>query len=112
MSNIVKCKLNLDPIEKIELRRSINRNGKAQRFLTHEIRRVSDPYVPFRNGPLKNTAREEVSRIVYIQPYAKTQWNQNRGNGIRGKMWVLRAWADHGKEIVHSVAAFAGGRSK
>lgn len=105
-------KLRLDPIDKIEMRRNLNRNGKAQRFFTHEVRRLADPYVPFRNGPLKNTAREEVNRITYIQPYSKIQWLRNKGNGIRGKMWIPRMLADRGKEIVKSVADYAGGRPK
>lgn len=105
-------KLKLDPIEKIELRRSINRNGNAQKFFTHEVRRLADPYVPFRNGPLKNTAREETARIVYVQSYSKKQWDNNKGNGLRGKRWVLRMWSDRGREIVTSVANYAGGRPK
>lgn len=112
MSSHVKCRLRLDPIQKIELRRSLNRNGRAQQYLTHQIRTVADPYVPKDEGHLKNTAVETANTITYIQPYAKIQWYQNRGNGLRGKQWVLRAWADHGREIVKSVAAFVGGRSK
>ena len=112
MSSGVKCNLRLDPIQKIALRRNLNRNGKAQQLLTSEIRRVSDPYVPFDKGPLKNTAVEKPTSITYVQRYAKVQWYQNKGNGLRGKKWVLRAWADHGGEVVKTVADFVGGRRK
>lgn len=110
MSSRVKCTLKLDPIDKITLRRNLNRNGRAQQYFTQKVRTTSDPYVPFDKGHLKNTAVEKVDSITYIQPYAKVQWYQNRGNGLRGKMWVLRAWADHCKEIVQSVADYVGGR--
>ncbi len=110
MSGNVRYTLKMDPTEKILMRRSMEKNGNAQRFFTHEVRRLADPYVPLRNGPLKNTAREEVTRIVYIQPYAKKQWEQNKGNGLRGKEWVLRMWVDRHGEIVKSVAVYVGGR--
>lgn len=108
----MKYHLRMDPMEKILMRRSLEKDGRAQRFFTHEVRRLADPYVPFRNGPLKNTAREEASRIVYIQPYAKVNWYKNKGNGQRGKLWVIRMWADRHGEIVRSVANYVGGKSK
>lgn len=112
MSGDIHYTLKLDPVQKILMRRSLEANGKAQRFFTHEVRRLADPYVPFLNGPLKNTAREEVNRIVYIQPYAKKNWEENKGKGLRGKRWVIRMWADRSREIVKSVADYVGGRAK
>ena len=112
MSGNVHYTLKLDPIEKISMRRNLQRDGKAQKFFTHEVRRLADPYVPFRNGRLKNTAREETNKIIYIQPYAKVNWDKNKGKGLRGKRWVIRMWADKHGEIVKSVAAYVGGRAK
>lgn len=112
MSGNVHYTLKMEPKEKILLRHSLEKDGKAQKFFTHEVRRLADPYVPFRNGPLKNTAREETSQIVYIQPYAKVQWDKNRGNGLRGRQWVIRMWVDRHGEIVKSVANYVGGRAK
>lgn len=112
MSGNIKYSLRLDPVDKIMLRRNLGKDGKAQKFFTHEVRRMADPYVPFRKGPLKNTAREETRRIVYVQPYAKKNWYDNKGNGLRGKRWVLRMWADKHGEIVRSVANYVGGRAK
>lgn len=107
---MTKVTLKMDPIDKIMLKRSLNKNGNGQKFLTHEIRRLSDPYVPFDKGPLKNTAVEEVNRIIYVQPYAKRWWYTHKGNGKRGKMWCIRMWADRGSEVVQSVANYCGGR--
>ena len=87
---MAKAVLKMDPTQKILLKRSLNKNGNGQRFLTSEIRRMSDPYVPLLHGPLKNTAVVETNRIIYIQPYAAVNWYKNKGKGKRGKQWVLR----------------------
>lgn len=71
-----------------------------------------DSYVPLKNGPLKNTAVERENSIEYIQPYARRQYYENKGNGRRGKEWDKRAWADNGDAVVESVAKFAGGKAK
>lgn len=105
-------KLKIDPADKILLKRNLNRNGKGQQFFTHEVRRLSDPYVPFLSGTLKNTAQELTSRIEYVQPYARRQYYENHGNGLRGSHWTERMWADRGKEIIQSVAAYCGGKTK
>lgn len=105
-------KLKIDPADKILLKRNLDRNGKGQQFFTNEVRRLSDPYVPFLSGTLKNTAQELTSRIEYVQPYARRQYYENRGNGLRGSHWTERMWADRGKEIIQSVAAYCGGKTK
>ena len=105
-------KLKIDPADKILLKRNLNRNGKGQQFFTHEVRRLSDPYVPFLSGTLKNTAQELTNRIEYVQPYARRQYYENRGNGLRGSHWTERMWAVRGKEIIQSVAAYCGGKTK
>lgn len=106
-----RVRLEMDPVDRILLKRSLNKNGAGQRFFTHEVRRLSDPYVPFLTGVLKNTATEEVSRIIYNTPYARKQYYTNPGNGLRGPYWDKRMWSDRGKEIVKSTAAYCGGRA-
>lgn len=105
-------RVQLDPADKILLKRSLDKNGKAQRFFTSEVRRVSDAYVPFRNGDLKDTFVEQTDKITYIQPYARRQYYENKGNGLRGKEWDKRMMATRGPEIVRAVAKFAGGKAK
>ena len=113
-----RIRLEMDPADRILLKRKLNKNGEGQRFFTHQVRTLSDPYVPFLNGPLKNTAQELVDRIEYIQPYARRQYYENAGSGIegtahhglRGKQWDKRMWADRGPQIVKAVANFVGGR--
>lgn len=106
-----RIRLEMDPADRILLKRKLNKNGEGQRFFTHQVRTISDPYVPFLNGPLKNTAQELVDRIEYIQPYARRQYYENNGTGLRGKEWDKRMWADRGKEIVDATAEYCGGKS-
>lgn len=102
--------LQMDPADRIKLKRMLGSNQQAQKFFTHEVRRLSDPYVPFLTGTLKNTAIERTTQIEYVQPYARRQYYENRGQGIRGKQWVKRMWADKGKQIIDSVAKYCGGK--
>lgn len=108
---MAKIRLQIDPVDRILLKRNLNKNGAGQRFFTHEVRRLSDPYVPFLNGVLKNTATEEVNRITYNTPYARRQYYENPGTGLRGPHWTERMWADRGKEIVKATAAYCGGKA-
>lgn len=111
-----KVTLNLDPTDKILLKRSLNKNGNGQKFFTHEVRRLSDHYIPLDSGKLRDSAVEITDKIIYVQPYAKIQWYGNPGNSngepLRGKLWVLRMWQDRKNEIVKSVAKFCGVKVK
>lgn len=121
-----KIRLQIDPADKILLKRSLNQNGKGQKFFTHEVRRLSDPYIPFRTGVLKNNVTETPTTITYNAPYARRQYYENQGTGrqgttkfskhnykcLRGKRWTERMWVDRGPEIVKAVANFCGGKAK
>ncbi|MEO1815333.1 MAG: minor capsid protein [Acetobacterium sp.] len=112
MSKMTRVKINIDSSDRILLKRRLNKGGDIQKFFTHEVRRLSDKYVPMRQGPLKNTAIEKSDEIQYIQPYARRHWFENKGKGLRGKQWCLRMWSDRGPEIVRSVAKKAGVKVK
>ena len=88
--------------------RGLQTNGSAQRFFTGKM----DPYVPFLNGPLKNTAIENEASVQYITPYAQRQYHENKGKGLRGKEWDKRCWADNGDQIVQFVADYVGGKAE
>lgn len=119
MAFTVKIKNEMDSVQKILLKRNLNKNSEAQRFMTSEIKRISDPYTPFMNGPLKNTAEVGINKLTYGQIYSHYQWKGVSKNGkkfnysggsMRGPRWVERAWADRGNEVIKSVANFVGGR--
>lgn len=48
--------------------RKLGKGGQAQRYMVSEVRRKTDPYVPFLNGPLKNTAveHENLSNMLLL----------------------------------------------
>ena len=47
---MAKIRLQIDPVDRILLKRNLNKNGKGQRSFTHEVRRLQTPYVPVRDG--------------------------------------------------------------
>ena len=50
--------------------------GSAQKFFTSELMRLSDNYVPFASGVLKNSAimENDGTGIIYSGPYARYHW--------------------------------------
>ncbi|WP_252247443.1 minor capsid protein [Clostridium sp. ZBS4] len=107
-------KLKFDDLTQIALRRNLQKDGKAQQFLTNEIARLSDDYIPMDSGTLKNNKSITQHSITYKSPYAKRQWYENKGasGGHRGKEWCNRAIIDHKEELIESVAKFCGGKAK
>lgn len=89
---------------------------KTQKYIDSEVLRLSEPYVPFRNGKLIESGTSGTvigSGVVeYTAPYAKEQYYTNAGRGIdglnaangnkgmRGKEFFERMKADHGDEIL------------
>lgn len=118
---MTSIKLHLDPTEKILLKRNLEKDGQAQRFMTSEIRRLADPYTPMDSSTLKNNVTMGAHTIKYNSPYARYQYFGVSKNGVdlkyngapmRGKKWVERCWADRHSDIVEAVARFVGGRTK
>lgn len=116
-----KVKIQMNPTQKILLKRKLNKNGDAQIKFTKEVAKESNNYIPFQSGRLKDVMIEFKSdKIIYHAPYAKKQYYGNKGlgkqgtslGGLRGKYWAKRAWIDHGDEIVKSIADFVGGRAR
>lgn len=108
----MKITVSLDPTAAIMARRKLGKSGAAQRFAVNTVRRQTDPYVPFLTGVLKNTAVEHEGSIEYNTPYARRQYYEHKGKGLRGPQWDKRMWADKGDEVVKSVAALIGGNAK
>lgn len=109
---MAKIRLQIDPVDRILLKRNLNRNGKAQQFFTHEVRRLQTPYVPFLTGFLaEESVTETATAITHNAPYARKQYYENPGTGLRGPYWTERMWADRGKEIVKATAAYCGGKA-
>ena len=113
---------------KIMKERGLGGDNRAQVYLASEVKRLCDPYVPFQNGPLKNTAvvAADGSTVTYIQPYAHYQYYGEvmagrapkhytgdkltySGGGLRGPQRDKRMMADKGEELVANLQKFIGG---
>lgn len=103
----VRIKVDI-PVNKIVQRAGLD--WGAQKFFTHEVRRLSDPYVPFKEGALKGTATEGFDKITYPQIYAKRQYYEHRGKGLRGKRWDRRMVAQRGPTLIKSTANYIARR--
>lgn len=82
--------------------------GAAQTYVDNEVIRLSDPYVPFKTGTMKNSARTASdigSGVVrYKTPYVRYQYyGNNTANGLRGPRWFERMKADHLDDILEGV---------
>jgi len=120
MANNIK--IDVSSASKIVSKLGLGSGGRTQLFFTNELKRVSDPYVPFKQGALKNNARivDEGTAIEYNTPYARYHWygklmvgpkpktltnsDMNyRGAPMRGPKWVERAFTSNMEAIIKAV---------
>lgn len=120
----MKIKVDINA-NKILASRGLGSSKKVQKYLASEVKRLSDPYVPMRQGTLKNTATiaSDGSQIVYSAPYAHYQWEGKvmggrapkkytgdnltySGGAMRGPRWTERMMIDKRSEIENSVETF------
>lgn len=115
---MAKIRLEIDPADKILMKRNLNKNGAGQKFFTHEVRRLSNTVCAELSGNLSmDSVTETASTIIYDTPYARRQYYENKGknrskHARAGSHWTERMWVDRGKEIVQSVAKYCGGKVK
>lgn len=116
-----KVKINLSPTETILLKRKLNKRGEGQRFLTSEVRRLSDGHVPLDVGILKSNVTMDINSITYKSVYAKYQYYGVSKNGKelnyqhspqRGKFWDRKMLSTRKDELLKSVSKFIGGTVK
>lgn len=112
-------------------KRGLGSDFSARRHLANTVKRLSDPYVPMQQGPLKNTAQIEADAksIIYGQPYARYQYHgklmvgrapkrltnidlDHHGAPMRGPFWDKRMMQARGNEVVDDLARFVGGKRK
>jgi hypothetical protein len=114
-------KIQMDPTQKILLKRLLNKDGQAQVRFTRECAKAFNNYTPFDSGRLKDmTVKINTSNVTYSANYAKKQYYCNQGmgkqgtsvGGLRGKYWDKRCWMSNGDKIIKTIADFVGGRSQ
>lgn len=107
--------LKVRAIQKLIAERGIEEKGKVQKYIDSEVLRLSDPYVPFRTGGLKGSGIRATTlgsgKVKYNAPYARKQYYENKGTGLRGKLWFERMKADRKNEILKGAADIAGGKA-
>ena len=115
----VKVRIEMDPADKILLKRKLNQNGEARQRFTNQIYLLAQPYMPFRTGQLMKNVTKEVDRITHNQPYSARMYynpqyhfNRTGGHPMAGAQWYQRMWNDRGKEIVNDIASFTGGKAE
>lgn len=114
-----KCNFNLDDcIKKLGL----GEKGRVQQFVTNEVMRLSDDYVPFDSagkyeqpGRLKDSVHvENDTDIVYDTPYARRlYYNPDynyQGAPIRGAYWVDRMLQNGGLNQLEDGARKVAGK--
>lgn len=71
----VKVKVDINAAQILE-RRGLGVGHAARRYLASEVRRFCEPYVPFWQGALENSATiaQDGSAITYPGPYAHYQY--------------------------------------
>lgn len=112
----VKVQMN---VQDIMFRRGLGTSNKARLMLADRVVALSDPYVPFDTGMLKNNhyIASDGSKISYNQKYAAYQWygnfrNYSNQNGLRGGRWTDRMKQARGRELVKAVADYVGGKAR
>lgn len=87
---------------------------KTVNYVASELLRKSDPYVPFDTGMLRDSGISHSvpaqGKLIWRTPYAKNQWHNGRSNGLRGRKWALRAWADYKKIILANANQILSGK--
>ena len=106
--------IKIEDVNKLLKNRGIEEKGRVQKYIDSEVLRLSDPYVPFIDGGLKGSGIRATTigsgKVKYNTPYARRQYFENKGNGLRGKQWFERMKADRKQEILKGAAEIAGGK--
>lgn len=94
--------------------RGLEVGGKVQKYIDSEVLRLTDPYVPMDTGELKSSGirhtRTGSGEVKYKTPYARKQYFENKGNGLRGRQWFERSKADNKTSILNGALKIAGGK--
>lgn len=112
--NLRLTSFNVDPIDTVLGYRNLDEFGQAQKALDNQVLLDCSPLVPRLSGTLEKSGILSThigsGLVVYYTPYARRQYYENNGNGIRSRLWFERAKASHLAEWGALVANITGGR--
>lgn len=94
MSVKVTTKINVGEILR---RRGLGDSDRVRKYLASQVRKRSDPYVPFRQGTLKDTAQVSPggTQVIYTQPYSNYQY---RGLVMGPNVLTSEGWRSMAKK--------------
>ena len=71
----VRTRVELDNINRILDRHGLGARGRAQKYVDNEVLRLSDPYLPYQTGMLRDSGLHGTDvgsgKVVWNSPYAK-----------------------------------------
>lgn len=70
----MKAEIRMDHVGSILRRRGLETGGRVQQMFTAECARQMDPYVPMRQGTMKNSRQIGLDYVEYPGPYAHYQY--------------------------------------
>lgn len=126
----MKIKVTMNNADRLLDDRNLKKMQGVQKYIDSEVLRLSDPYVPFDTGKLKQSGTLGTvigsGEVIYNCPYARQNYYHNAGRGkqgttkhsshnykcLRGKLWFERMKADHLDQILDGCAKIAGGNSE
>lgn len=106
---MINIKLDLNPTSQIEKRLKINTGGAVDLFIANESARRMFKYVPYRTGMLRTTTSISANGVDYLVKYARRQYYENRGSGIRGRFWDKRMMGAEGQALINDIQRYVRG---
>lgn len=92
----LKCTTKLN-VKSILNSHGLGTSNEARKFLASRVKTHSDPYVPKRQGILKNTAQisNDGGKLTYVQPYARYQY---QGEVMGPNVLTKKGWRSMAKK--------------
>lgn len=82
----------------------------AQSYIDQSVLRGCAKYVPLRTGVLVKSGTLGTvvgsGEVKYIAPYARRQYYENKGRGVRGRLWFERWKAEHKEQTLREVKQY------
>lgn len=97
---------NFDSVESIIKRKGIENGGAVHQKINSLILDYCEMYIPKKSGALIASGGAGERNVCWRVPYAKKQYYENGGSGLRGRLWFERMWASRGGEIISKVSAY------
>ncbi len=103
------------PQKQILRNHGFGKNGKLQKFADVRIVTLMEPYVPFKQGRLRGTAKSSdfgSGLIVYKTPYARRQFFEGRKAGtksralLEGRRWDKRFESDKSSVVAKEIERY------